>query len=546
MKSGKNRIFFLGIIVFLGGIAILTWRAFPNRHIDNTTSLRINFSRRPLTVDSRKTCDYISSALEFLLFEGLMRVTDSGALLPGLAERYEISTDQLMYTFHLRDAVWSDGEPITAYDFERTWKEILTPDFPSQSPFLLYSIVNAKEAKKGKCPLSKVGVEAVNEKTLVVQLKNPTPYFLELTSFVSLFPTPAVMGTDMDEVVSFDPPALVSNGPFVLNDYKPASHYTLVKNPKYWDHQSITLETIDISLVEDDSTAYSMFKTGKLDIVGLAFSRIPRDAIASLRASGELNIVPINATSMVQFNTQKKPFNNENLRKAIGYAIDRKALCDHVTQMDERVAEGIVASYNDGKIRGGEDHYFNIEKAKEHLRLALSELNCTIEELAPIKYLYIPSDQNVRIVASITDRLSKTLGIKVVLEGQEFQLFLNKLRKKDFEMCQTAWISQFNDPMNILDRFRTADQPTNDTGWENPQYREFLELAEKSTDHTERLNYLKAAEAIFMEEAPQTPIFYWNFAYVKQPNIENIQTSPIGVPIISRVRKAYPTEEVAS
>ncbi len=478
--------------------------------------------------------------MEFLLFDGLMRATNNGDITYGLAKAYEISPNQLTYTFYLRDAKWSDGTPITAHDFERTWKEILSPDFPSQSPFLLYAIKGAKQAKKGEIPLSSVGITALNDKTLKVELNHPTPYFLELTSFCALFPTPLSMGNDLDEIASNNPSSLVSCGPFVLKDYKTASHYTLVKNPLYWDHSSISIETIDISLIQDDSTAYNLFKTGKIDILGLAFSQIPRDAIPYLKKSEQLSIVPIIATSMVQFNTTKPPFNNANLRKAIAYSIDRKSLCDHVTQMNEKVADGIVSNYNDGIEKEGIDLYYDIEKARTYFALALEELGCSKEEIGPIKYLYTPSDQNTRLVAAISSQINHALGLKISLECQEFQLFLGKLRKKDFEICQTAWISQFNDPINILDRFRTSNEPTNDTGWENIEYRKNLERAEQSTDFDKRLQYLRAAESIFMEELPQTPIFFWNFSYIKQSNIENIETTPIGLALISRVRKNPP------
>lgn len=543
MNIFKNKLALLISSLVFVGLGLLSWYAFPNKKVDTDQTLRINFSRRPLTLDTRKTCDYISSTLETLLFEGLMRVTDSGVLVPGIASRYEISKDQLTYTFYLRDAYWSDGELITAYDFERTWKEILSPSFPSQSPFLLYSIVGAQEAKKGELPLDEVGIEVIDDKTLVVQLKNPTPYFLDLTAFSTFYPVPASMKNEVDEIASFDPSSFVCNGPFILKEFKTASHYTLEKNPHYWANDEVILDSIDISLIADDSTAYSMFQTGKLDILGMSFSQIPRDAVPHLRNKGALNIVPISATSMVQFNTQKYPFNNENMRKAIGYAIDRTILCDHVTQMDEKIASGIVSNYRDGRAYEGKDPFYNPSQAKEYLQRGLEELGITVKDLKPIKYLYTPSDQNKRLVASISNMISENLGIKIQTEGQDFQIFLSKLRKKDFEMCQTAWISQFDDPMNILDRFRTKDEATNDTGWENEEYAELLKKADFSVTREERLDYMRAAEAIFLDEMPQAPIFHWNFAYIKQPNVQNIQTTPIGLPVISRVYKSSQVKE---
>ncbi len=546
MMSQKTK-YFIGVPLLLA--CFLLANGFfidPRQKIQKTISsndsscLHLNMSRAPLTLDSRKTCDHLSFTLEYMLFEGLMKPSENGEITFGLAESYEISEDCLTYIFHLRPSFWSDGEPVTAYDFERTWKEILTPSFPSQSPNLLYAIEGALLAKKGELDIDSIGVMALDSLTLQVKLSHPTPYFLELTAFCALFPTPEKMGTMIDEIVNTSPSSLISNGPYLLKDFKTASHYTLVKNPHYWDKNSISIETIDISLIDNDMTAYQLFKLGKLDMLGLSFSQIPRDAVFSLKEEGIIQVVPIGATSLVQFNTLSSPFSNRNFRKAIAYAIDRNALCTHITCLGEEIADGLVARFSN---TSGKAPFFSYDPklAKHHLKLALDELNLSKKDLQEIRFLYTPSDQSTRIVLAIASQLQTTLGITLVPDAQEFRIFLSKLRMKDFECSLSAWIYQFDDPINILERFKTSKEATNDTGWSNPSYTEYLELAESTMDFIRREELLRAAESIFMEDLPQIPLYYWNFAYIKHPNIEGFQTTRIGIPLVNHIKKTTGT-----
>lgn len=540
MKSKKRSLFWL---IFVGSILVLlgmwlmyvpfVWK--QREDTGNAHTLHINLSRYPVTLDPRKTCDYISQSMEFLLYEGLMRFGQDDALLPGIAERHELSSGACRYTFYLRKAKWSDGSEVTAYDFERTWKEVLSPEFPSQSSHLFYSIVNAKECKQGKLPLDELGVRALDAYRLQVDLTHPTPYFLELTAFPALFPTSQKMGMQLDEIVNNTPQNLITNGPFILKDYKMASHYTLVKNDNYWDASEISLETIDASLIPDDNTAFNLYRTGKLDIIGLTFSRVPKDAISSLKEKKEINLFPVGATSLLQFNTIRRPYNNSNFRKALAYAIDRKAICQHVTQLDEQVADSIVINLRN--THRPIPLKYDPNEARALLKKALSEEGLTLEELKPIEYLYTPSDQSTRLVLAIKEQVKEVLGIDLAPRGEDFHVFLNKLRHKDFDISHTGWILQFNDPINMLDRFRTAHEPTNDTSWEDDRYRHLLEIADVTTDQKKRFDLMKAAESIFIDQMPQIPLYFWNYAYLKQPGIENIIITPIGCVSLARTRK---------
>ncbi len=490
--------------------------------------LRVNCSKSPLTLDPRKIGDHISSTLGFMLFEGATRMSEESTHSPGLANMISVDDEGLVYTFELKEAFWSDGSLITAEDFARSWLAILDPNFPAPSCQLLYSIQGAERAKKGEIPLEEVGIKILGPRILEITLEHPTPFFLDLTSFVVLFPLHEKMENKTEEIARKDPNSFICSGPFRLKKYIPDKEILLEKNPFYWDKDVVCLDEIHISLFSHDASVLQMYEKGSLDLVGLAFSQIPKDAVPSLKGREDFKYQPIGATSLCQFNTQSFPFCNKNLRKAIALAINRREIVDHVTLLDEKVATSIIPPLLKG---GREDSFFkdgSKEEAKEYLAKALEELGCTLEEIGEIPYLYTLSDLNNRLAQVISRQVMETLGIALKPQGSEFKIFLDKLRQRTFLMSQSAWLVQYNDMMSILDRFKEEIQPTNDPGWENPLYKKLLEASYLCKTDSDRLELLYEAESLFMEDMPQTPLFHWNYAYLIKPYVRNLYISPIG------------------
>ncbi|MCB1108656.1 MAG: peptide ABC transporter substrate-binding protein, partial [Chlamydiia bacterium] len=304
--------------------------------------LRINFQTDPPTLDPRKGGDMTSSMMHFLLFEGLTRQTPDGPTELGVAKQIDISEDKLTYTFYLREANWSDGTPITAHDFEYTWKTMLNPTFPCFNAHLLFPIKNARAAKLGEIPLDAVGVSAADDKTLVVKLEAPTPYFLDLTAFCALYPV-CKTAVENDASWSEGPPHhYACNGPFRLVEWKHCNQLKLEKNPHYWERAKVELEEIKVSLIENEHTALQLFEKGKLDIMGSAYTHIPTDATAKFKQLGLLKDYQVPATTACSFNTTKPPFNNIHLRKALSLAIDREAIVKNITRLSDEPAFTIL------------------------------------------------------------------------------------------------------------------------------------------------------------------------------------------------------------
>jgi oligopeptide transport system substrate-binding protein len=489
--------------------------------------VRLNLKGEPATLDPRKGGDVISSHMHFLLFEGLVRLHEDGSITPAQAESFEISEDRMVYTFHLRDATWSDGSAVTALDFEKSWKDILNPAFPSLNAHLLYPIRNAEKAKKGSVPLHEVGITARDEKTLVITLEKPTPYFLDLISFCVFFPVSHTVDEQFPEWSHHAGEHFVSNGPFILKEWKHNNEIIAIRNPLYWDHQRVIPDTIHCSMIDNEMTALQMFENNELDMIGEPLSPLPVDALPSLKQKGRLLKHPVGGTTMIAFNVDLFPFNNRNIRKALAYAIDRKSIVENITQMGEQVANNVIPPI----LKNKRDRAFfkdnDIEKAKELLALGMKELGITLDAFEKISYYYSTSDLNHKIAQAIQQQWLQNLGIRIQLENVEHKVLMNKLTKRDFALAQTIWLAQYNDQMNILERFKFKSNVKNYPNWENPEYIRLIEQSFYETGE-QRVATLESAEQIFADEMPIAPIYHWEMAYMKQPHLEDIGLTPIG------------------
>lgn len=490
-------------------------------------TLNVNLPEEPATMDPRKGGDVYSSSMHFLLFEGLTKITPTSSGAPAIAYKIDISEDKLTYTFHLRDSLWSDKTPITAYDFEYSWKSMLDPNFPSPSAILLYPILNAEEGKKGTLPLDAVGIHSVDEKTLVVTLKSPTPYFLNITSFCALFPVAkhnAEKHPNWSEELS---PTFISNGPYKLTKWKHHNEIVLEKNPDYWNKEDIDLKRIHISLIDNENTALEMFENKELDILGSPFTSISIDASDVLNHKNVLTAYPIGKTLSCYFNVQKPILNNKFIRKALSLAIDREAIVATVGILEDIPAVNCVPPV----LKKGKNISFinsvDIVMAKYYFEQGLKELNIKAEDFSQLTMIYPSKDIFCKITQALQDQWQKHLGISIKLQSMDYKSFLTTIRKGDFDICQCQWIAQYDDPMNILDRFKTSSDPKNNSKWENQDYINLLN-ASAFLSGKEREEVLDLAEAILMEEMPVAPIMHSSSVRMVQPYVKGIQTSSIG------------------
>lgn len=475
---------------------------------------RMNINREPPTMDPRKGSELIGSAMHYLLYEGLVRLNPDGTVTPAQAKSVEISDDRLTYTFHLRGTHWSDGSRVTAQDFEHAWKKILLPQFGAANAHLLYPIKNAEKAKRGVVPIDQVGIYSTNDKTFVVELEKPTPYFLELISFCVFFPVNHKIDEANPNWVYEASSQFVSNGPFQLKTWKHNREIVFEKNQRYWEAPYINLDQVVVSMIADENTALSMYENGELDIIGTGISPIPTDALLSYYKQGLLKTNPSPGTTIVCFNVHKFPFNNIHIRKALSYAINRAEIVQNVTQLGESVATNIIPPIlrPQGSVALLEDH--RALKAQEHFQQGLQELGISIKEFPSVTLDYSFSEVNHKLVQVLKEQWMKVLGIQVNLHSCEHKVLMDLLGNHTYDLAQTFWVAQYNDPMNILERFKFKTNAKNYPGWENPDYIRLLDQSAYDETPEKRAKTIAQAEALIMEEMPLTPIYHWTTSFL--------------------------------
>lgn len=441
-----------------------------------------------------------------MLYEGLMVRSEDGELERGLAESYSVSEDKLTYIFCLKSTRWSNGEPVTAYDFEYSWKKAVCSQH--YGALLFSPIKNAGLCNEGKCHSSELGVRALDDHTLEVLLEHPTPYFLELTSCVNFSP----INRKNKEL---------TNGPFILKTWNIGESLILEKNPSYWGASQINLLGVDIKIIEDQAVRHDFFEKGLIDWIGDPLAPLCSDAIESGKLEDQVMSVPLNGMNLLVFNTRKHPFNNKNLRKALSFAISRKNISNHLFTKSKLPALGLISEGENNYIKDGD-----YVSAQLLFNSALVELGLTKETFPEIILSYCPSLYQPSIMHMIQQEWEATLGIHVKLDPVDKGLLYNQMLKGDYQIGSMFWVSIIRDPIYTLDFFRPIHRKMNVSRWEDRPYLSMLREIDHEVDLNRRNRLLQEAEAYVMEEMPVIPICFGSALYMKQPTLANIGVSP--------------------
>lgn len=503
--------------------------------------LRVNNSSEPGSLHPAKAQGTHESWPLRHLFVGLTMKEPDGKIAPAMAKEWKVSEDQKTYTFTLRDGLkWSNGDPLTAQDFEFAWKHALNPATASDYGYQLYYIQGAeeyntspeKDPAKLKALEDKVAVKAKDEKTLEVKLINPTAYFPELVSFYTYFPV-SKKAQEQNKDWANDPKTFVSNGPFKLTEWKHKESLKMVKNENYFEKDRIKLAGINWAMVEDENTAWQMYRSGQLD---LSYP-LPGDVVGQLKSQNapDFKIVPEYATYFYRFNTTKKPFTNVKVRKALAMAIDRKTITENIAQGGQKPAFALVAEGS--KDANGEDFrkvggdYFkeDLAEAKKLLAEGLKEEG--MDKMPKFNIMYNNLDLHKRIAEAIQEMWRNNLGIDVGLENVEFQVKIDREKKLDYMVARAGWIADFIDPMTFVDMFTSASQQ-NDTGWKNKEYDAAVKTAKESSDPKVRMEAMHKAEDVIMKEMPIMPIYFYTKPYTVKENITGVFTPADEYPVL--------------
>ncbi len=488
--------------------------------------LRVNIHTEPRTLDPARARDLQSVTLARMLFEGLTRVNHGEKIENALAEKIRISNDRLTYTFHLRDSVWTNGDPVTAEDFVYAWKRILHPNSIAENAFQLYVIKNAKECKEGKLPLDQLKVQALDDKTLQVELAAPTPYFLELTSYPGFFPIHAKIDRTHPKWIE-GKEDYVSNGPFSLKEWHHHDRICVKKNEKYWDAEEVQLQEIHLVMVEEEAEL-AMFENRTLDWAGSPLSIIPIDALPKLRETKVLHSQPILGTYFLGLNTKNKMFSSPKLRRALSFSIDRDAIVEHVLMGSQVAARGYVPE----ALHLSESSYFAHRPSDESLikmfEEGLAETKLKREDFHKLELLYPSTERNQRIAHALQERWMRLFGLSIKIHGVEHKVYIEKLHKSDFQIAVGSWLADFGDAISFLEVFKESESSTNHTHWSDATYTQLLEKSYVTADPLERQILLTHCEKILLDAMPIIPLFHYNMQFVQNENVEGIFISRMG------------------
>lgn len=439
------------------------------------------------------------------LFEGLLRFDRHGRSGPGVASSWEISRDGLEYTFHLRpDARWSDGRQVTAGDFVASWQRTLDPRTASAYSYQLFAVKGAEDFACGKnADFSKVGVRAPNDMTLRVSLRRPTPYFLDLCAFPTLFP----VRTDLIDRFGDDwvkPGNLVGNGAYLLESWRINDSVRLAKNPLYWDAAQVRLGSVEVLPISKANVAYNFYAAGQADLImdkGLA----PPSLLDELKKRPDFHAAPFLGTYFLRFNCAKGPFTDPRVRKAFAMALDRRRITTKITRAGEKEALSFVPPGIPGYAPPE-----GLPENKVEARRLLAEAGYPGGRGFPLTtYLYSEGELNEGVAVELQSMWREVLGVTVQLARQEWKVYLNSLASLDFGIARSSWVGDYPDPNTFLDLFLSGSG-NNRTGWGSPAYDRMISAASSESDPARRFAlFQKAEEFLVRDQLPVAPLFFY-------------------------------------
>ena len=494
----------------------------------NPRNMTFNLEDTIRDLDSSTTTDSVSTDVLLNVMSGLYRLDPDAQPVPDLAEDVQISEDQLNYTFKIRDGVkWSNGDPVTAHDFEYAWKRVLNPDTGAQYAYIISTFVKGADAyNTGKGDAGDVGVRATDDKTLEVELLAPSPFWLGLTAFYTYLPLNQKFVEQQGEDYALSADALIFNGPYKLTSFNPTQGVTLVKNEDYWDKANVPIEKVEGKIVKELDTAVNLYESGQLDV-----QTIDGEYVGEYKNSPEYHTITFFATFYMVGNQKLPVFRNLNIRKAIQIGYDRDALVNQILKNGSPAAPGLVPFGIAGpgketfrEFVGATQPEFDPEKARSLFQKGIEDLgsNPTIELLAY-------DDSTARDIATfLQSQFQENLGAKINIKVQPFDRKLELESQGNFQLSWQAWIADYNDPMTFLDLFESTSS-FNTQKYSNPDYDDLISQARDELNEDKRMDMLRQAEIILVEDdAGTAPMYFQGQARLQKPFITRYVNQPYG------------------
>jgi oligopeptide transport system substrate-binding protein len=487
--------------------------------------ITVNWGTEPPSLDPGLATDTTSSNILLNIMDPLVKLGDDLQPVGSAAESFKTSDDGKTVTYVLRDGLkWTNGDPVTAHDFEYAWKRTVSPELGADYAYQFYGIVGAQEynscdPKKDNCDAlaDKMGVKAVDDKTLEVKLTNPQPWFIQQSAHHSFLAVPQKTVEKFGDKWT-EPANIVTNGPFKLDSWQHNANINLVKWDGWRDADSVKLTRVNGRMITDGTTAVQAFEAGEVDVL---YQNLPPDEIARLKETPEYDLYPALGTYYYGFNVKK--ITDVKQRRAMSLAIDRQSIIDNIAQQDQVPTTGFTPKGIPGFDELNPDSPWqpptaDMEQAKQLMgEVANPKKNIT---------LYINDAPGHKDIAVAIQAAWKELGITSTIKQQEFQQFLEFLGpppNADVDVYRLGWIGDFVDAINFLDLW-TCKSGNNNTNWCNKDFDAVIAKAKNTADNDARYKLYGEAEDILggqNGDMPVLPIYWYTFANLERENVKD-------------------------
>jgi oligopeptide transport system substrate-binding protein len=494
-----------------------------------TGTVTLMLEEEPPQLNSTGATDQVSTRVLGHVMEGLLRYDEQNQLVPGVAERWEMTDTQA--TFRLRsDARWSDGEPVTAHDFVFAWQTALDPANASEYAFILYPIENAEAVNQGKLPVTELGARALDDHTLQVAMEHPIGYFDKLVAYTTYYPLREDFYRAARGRYGADAHTMLYNGPFVIQRWVHGANLRMQRNPHYWDQDRVHVEVLDFAYITQDSSAQlNLFKDGKIAMVQLTEENLTE----ALVQGWPLYRFMDGTVFFTDFNYREgRLTRNWHLRKAIQLTLDPGELVYKVIKLPGYLpGESLFPVWIRGVKRTFRQEYPaptvtpDPEMARQHLAQAREELG--VEQIPPLVLLTQDTPVSNKQAEYYQETLHRELGLRIRIDKQIFKQRLAKMTAGEFDMVLAGWGPDFDDALTFGNRY--ASWNLNNRGrYRNPELDKWVRVAESSTDPQIRMDAFGEIQRILFEDVVLLPEYERGRVYVLDARLEGLARRAAG------------------
>lgn len=465
-------------------------------------------------------------------FEGLLTKDINGKIVGGSSDKWEISEDKLKYTFHIReDAKWSDGKKLTADDFVYSYRRVVDPKTASPIAYLMYYIKNAKDINIGKKQIDTLGVTAIDENTLTIELENPTLYFEDILASGGCYvPVREDIINKYGDDWTWNSESYIGNGAYKMTERKPDELIAFELNTNYWDYKNQVAKKINFVLIADEYISLNAVRTGDVDF---SINAPPIGEIESLIKENLMAVSDIIGVYYLDLNNKDKTLSDKRVRKALSLAIDRNYIVSNIGHGKLIAAESFVPPVVKGVEKSFREESSNFIIANNYsnniieAKKLLAEAGYPNGENFPILEVKVSSGFYTTVLEAIQDMWKNNLNIDVVVRTEESKITLPFRQSGKYQIARTSWTGDYNDPLTML-QIMTSESDINYSGFSNDRYDYLINFATTSTNEKDRMEALKEAEAILFEEMPIIPFIYRTDFLVVNPKLKNYIDDPLG------------------